>query len=396
MTKIIHIYALDFDGCVFNRAYHEDQTTSPEEKVIRYNQVLLNKIKEEQKNADEVWLCIASNRQSENIDKTNALFNKTISCFKALQILSEHLGIPYDDFLLADVYGGLKNGTSFQRALADPNPLNATSPAGWLFDSSKLTIAYGHIHKKTSEAIEKAAEAVKFIYHFFDDGVPILSGLQCFFVQHPNMLPSQVTTRLFEYEGTKLELHSEIKGTGEANASYKKTILEMAEQVVGGPEYKSWLDLKNVHISRLLCVEILTTHAPKAKQGGGSHEEHTGSTESIGESSISVSEREDSQNVEMNEEYTGSTESIGESAIFVSEREDSQTVEMKDSSEIPFSSIAQGNPGDDSATSLDESCPPHSQNTYILLPHKTSTQSKSRETRSSNDNSSTSSLGSSH
>lgn len=212
----IRILSLDFDGCLFHKKFIEEKLD-----LIEANVDFLDQIKQENKSLSHVHTFVGSNRQSNATDRVNQTHGKG-SCFPAVKRISEHLGTTLDKFLLADIYGDLPDGTSFNRAM-DENYKEDHSP--WAFDFSKVTILYAQMHKI---AIDHPNKKIQF--DFYDDLDEILNTLHVFYSKNTDLMPSNVTLRLHHYAGETINSQrKEIKGTGFIDSNYRQTIKEMAD-----------------------------------------------------------------------------------------------------------------------------------------------------------------------
>ena len=220
----IRVLSLDFDGCLFHKAYVVDTTSS--KKVVHHNQTFLEDIKVGNKSYAKVITFVGSNRQSKQIDDCNTYSSGyghyKGSCFPAIQEVSVHLQATLDTFLLADIYGDLGDGTSYARAI-DGN--HTGEHADWLFDETKATILYAQIHKT---ALAYSNEQI--VFDFFDDRTDILDSLRIFFETYPNLMPANVNLRLNGYDGTENSpcVSVEIQGTGFIDSNYRQTVKDMA------------------------------------------------------------------------------------------------------------------------------------------------------------------------
>src|SRR5690606_35608535 len=130
---------------------------------------------------------VGSNRQSKKIDEMNAIkfipnlgLRHIGSCFPAIQKMSQYLESELDPFLMADVYGNLAFGTSFNRALKSLNdPSLKQEHAEWLFDESKVSVIYAQMQKKANEYPDE-----EIIFDFYDDRMDIINGLVDYFKRH--------------------------------------------------------------------------------------------------------------------------------------------------------------------------------------------------------------------
>lgn len=219
-TRVI---SLDFDGCLFHEGYIETE----DKNVIKSNSAFLNNLHDENANHYNVVMFVGSNRQSMQVDKNNSRIKG--SCFPAIKNISNFLGTKLDTFLLADVYGDLRDGESFERAINNEDGTQFEHQ-DWRFDEEKLTILYAQIHKA---AVDNPGEEI--VFDFYDDRgngrlykTDILEKLKDFFEKYPQMIPTNVTLRLNHYAGDEITRLAEINGSGEIDVDYRRTIKKMA------------------------------------------------------------------------------------------------------------------------------------------------------------------------
>ena len=214
MTILVNSF--DFDGCLFNINY----IMAEEKDVIAYNQAMLDSIKAKISDYHTAITLVGSNRQSKEVDDTNHFHHNTGSCFPAIKTVNNYLGATLDTFLLADIYGELPDGTSYERAM-DPS---CTEHAGWHFDLTKASLIYAQIHK-----IANNHRNEPITFDFYDDNRNIITDLQYFFTKFPQLIPNNVTFRVFYYAGQKPVSHFSVAGTGFIDANYRKTVKQMTQ-----------------------------------------------------------------------------------------------------------------------------------------------------------------------
>ncbi|QEY52381.1 hypothetical protein [Legionella longbeachae] len=223
----IRITSFDFDGCLFHRNY----ANSENKDVIASNKIFLDTIKQENQNFTQTIAFIGSNRQSLNVDMANS-FGKG-SCFPAIKKVSDYLGCTFDPFILADIYGDLPSGTSYDRAIQFLNRTYSGDHSDWIFDETKASLIYAQMHKA---ALENPTEEI--IFDFYDDRgfgarspKDILEDLHEFFSQNPELVPPNVTLRLNHYAGGNVSQMDPIKGKTNSiiDVNYQQTVKDMAE-----------------------------------------------------------------------------------------------------------------------------------------------------------------------
>lgn len=210
----IRVLSFDFDGCLVNQAYAENRD------IIASNQQLLDAIKENNTAFDKIYTFNGSNRQSWAINQWDE--NKVESCFPAMQRISQYLNVDLDTFLLADVFGNLEPGTSFQRAT---NKNYRGSHADWTVDMSKAIILYAQIHKI---ACEHACDRIT--YDFYDDDKSKIRELSTFYHRNAHLIPCNVTLRLNHYAGADMTLIGECQGRGFIDENYYERTKALTNQ----------------------------------------------------------------------------------------------------------------------------------------------------------------------
>lgn len=220
----IRVLSFDFDGCLFNRGY----VNSEDKDVVKSNEAFLEAIKQENQEYTTVYSLVGSNRQSYNVDMANA-WGKG-SCFPAIKTISDHLGTQLDTFLLADIFGNLPAGTSYNRATSAQK--HEVEHSDWMFDETKTTLIYAQIHKIANQHPNEPI-----VLDFYDDrgnGAraehDILEQLRDFYTKHHHLIPANVTLRLNHYAGAAVTMMNEIKGTGFIDANYQQTVKDLSQQ----------------------------------------------------------------------------------------------------------------------------------------------------------------------
>lgn len=253
----IRVVSLDFDGCFFHEAYikalesmarsNQLPLNAPKKEnpaftqlrvntAVEFNHPFLSSIKSDNSNYTQSILFIGSNRQSESIDFVNR--PKKGSCFPVIKKIATVLNFDLDSSLMADIYGDLPFGTSYERAM---NP-EETNHADWVFDETKATILYAQMHKISMEYPNE-----EIIFEFYDDRLDILTALKDFYNEYPELFPENVTLRLNLYKGPitlfnrykgqindpgavsiTIQTIDEIDGEGIIDANFRETVKEMA------------------------------------------------------------------------------------------------------------------------------------------------------------------------
>ena len=265
------MFAFDFDKCVFSELYLEmiehcleqnpDMTWSQflnfqKDILDSNNNYLLQKIISKvikHKDTFKAKLISSSGRQSFEDDLINRYTGpvRTGSSLQALLMikelieqkineLGENIKIRVNYFLLADLYANLKHGTSYQNALVEmqnsssywrPGRINeiaiSTSKLhpNWIFDDSKFTIVYSHIH----ELFATKGNLSQLRYYMVDDRLDILENLKQFILDNPKVLAKGATIILVHYYGKKLTKIGTVRGDGPTDLNYEKSVKKMLE-----------------------------------------------------------------------------------------------------------------------------------------------------------------------
>lgn len=219
------IISLDFDGCLFNKAYRTNRLNNEKNPVILSNKQFLKHLKQENSKFDEVVVFVGSNRQAYRYDCQNSNKNKTESAFTAIKSIKKYLHAKLDKFLLADLENDSVPGTAFNAAISASDDDPFEDHHHWLFDVDKLALLYAQLHKAASD------DPSETVFDFYDDkglvnGEPtdILSALREFFIEYPMMIPRNTTLRLNHYDGDKITNVATIVGEGDIDHDYYNTL----------------------------------------------------------------------------------------------------------------------------------------------------------------------------
>lgn len=223
------VCSFDLDGCLFHNKYPCSYSeTLHSNAVIEINRALFNAILSDAKE-DLLYVMIGSARQTHEMDRSNTLRNHTESGFQAITKVAQHLNAKIHPLLLADVYRERPVGGTFQRAL--DHKYDGSDHGRFEFDESKITILYAQMHD-----FANLIGSEKVSFDFYDDRYPggcspffsvkkdILKHLGVYYTRYPEMIPSQITLRLFHYEGGARSLLYAIQGVGRVDLLYRDTI----------------------------------------------------------------------------------------------------------------------------------------------------------------------------
>lgn len=236
MKNKIHVISFDFDGCmsVLDMAISLARGTAIYKDILEGHDPLLKKLMAERSAFQQTYGFVGSNRQSESIDEYNGEQKGNGSCMAPIKRLCDHIGAEFDSFLLADIMSDLPDGTSFNRIIDKDY---SGSHANWKFDEHKATILYAQIHRMANKAPN-----AEIIFDFYDDRMDILNSLRDFYTKYPDLLPKNVTLRLYKYASSHVDHLNDagvnagnelatIAGQGFIDTNYKETVKEMGSLV---------------------------------------------------------------------------------------------------------------------------------------------------------------------
>ena len=226
MPKPVHGISIDYDGCLCHSGYLS--TPIARRDIVAANKEFLNFIKEQNKSYSKSIVFVGSNRQSKAVDDCNASAGGGRgSCFPAIKRIADELEVTFDPFLLADIYGNLKSGTSYSRAVGEKEVEKEWEHAKWMFDETKATILYAQMHKMACDNPEE-----EIVFDFYDDRKNILESLQGFYKKYPELIPLNVTLNLCKYRGSmssEIKPSATIKGKGIIDRNYYETVKDMGK-----------------------------------------------------------------------------------------------------------------------------------------------------------------------
>lgn len=267
------VICIDFDNCFFNRNYLNNETIrydSDDGYVIWSNIKLLDSIKKDQANFSDLIVMTGSARQSYSTDIGNSNRNLTESSFIALKKISAHLEAKLDNFLLADIYADLPDGKSFDNAI---DKYFSGKHSSWVFDHSKISILYAHMHRISSQYPEE-----NIIFDFYDDrGIgtlqekDVLECLESYFNTHQSLIPGNIILRLNHYSGYWVTTFKPIHGSGLIDQNYRQTTKDLTaigktiKPLASSEEFfpGSPFHVKPEHLTRRQLVQHL---APKLEE----------------------------------------------------------------------------------------------------------------------------------
>ncbi len=255
VNEISSEHVFDYDGCIGN---HQEEKKTPQELVESdegdraFWAEVRKTMQYETKGLPNDRRCVSSGsaRQSKPADDYCAMFNDSTSSFPMFDYLSEYLDAQVDKFLLADVRGGLKANTSFDRALdAEYEGVHED----WYFDESKISLLYGKMHR--SAVFNEFGLA---LLTFYDDRTDILDGLYAFFANNVDLMPPNLILYLCRRErgGPILEQYPAILGCKNRtvfriDGDYKETTLQIGRYIdahaIEGPEGRVPVGIQAIH-----------------------------------------------------------------------------------------------------------------------------------------------------
>lgn len=209
----IRVRSFDFDGCIANQAFKNAKDASLTDRLKNTNQALLAHNQDEK--YDTEILMNGSNRQSyfQEIKHVKGPPPRPAS-FSAMQELtklfqSQNPSISFDRYQLADSYavdfGIDQKESSFDKILQEfdekrdrYNTVPHEAHTRFLFDASKVTLLYAQMHRMASQHRDN-----KITFDFYDDREDILNALHSFYTANPELIPPNVTLRLYQYNGEK-------------------------------------------------------------------------------------------------------------------------------------------------------------------------------------------------
>lgn len=237
------VFLLDYDGCLVHAGVSPFLSTNPVVShsdafylkfiafVIKANPFLLAfliKICKEQTYTDLV-IGFGTNRQSKETDVVNGRG----SCFRVIHAFFEHLAaeikkeipninIHFDKFLLADLYGGLEDGTSYKKAMADLPYNKPSDHSRWKFDETKFSISFVHAQRNAKSGVPTDV-------YLIDDRLQFRDTFNKSYTVYPVLLPKKTTLSFIHYYGGEPKLYPGIQGKGEIFQNHQEIVRKMAD-----------------------------------------------------------------------------------------------------------------------------------------------------------------------
>lgn len=238
-VKKVRALSFDVEGCLFHSGYFHSQ----DHDVYTANKPLIDGILATKADFDKVVLMNGSSRQSYSTDFTNKMNKRDAkgvmtykpSCFPMFERLGHTLGATFDKLLMADIYGGLESGTSFDHAVRDRAFLDEDDHAVCVDDESKMTLLYAQMHKVAFEH----PDAEEIVIDFYDDKNQLLEGLASFFQAHRDYMPYNVQLNLHHYAGKEVFDYDPVIGAGDIVADYGEQVRMMAQRACESKGYST-------------------------------------------------------------------------------------------------------------------------------------------------------------
>lgn len=166
-------------------------------------------------------LMVGSARQDHHHDKLGMNLRLTNSIYTDLDFLARHLQkqlsgtreVSLNRAVLADIYGGLELGKSYDNIMASTH---RTQHAKSIYDLTKFTILYMAAHANPNAVT----------VNFYDDNRTIRDSLLRAFLRCPELLPAGMQLNILSYDG-KLYQHGSVMGQGMHDSQYRNTIRQI-------------------------------------------------------------------------------------------------------------------------------------------------------------------------
>lgn len=170
---------------------------------------------------EKIDLISGSNRQSKSLDDHNIKQNGTGSFFVDLETICEifneklkEAGLAttciHDRFSMADIYADFEFGESYTRILNEYKMKMSHQHEEYIFDETKFSLLYAVLNHV---AIKYENENVTLAFfedrnEHKDDIIPVLTNI---FVEHPDLIPQNVSLEIWNYNGNLPE-NKDMKG----------------------------------------------------------------------------------------------------------------------------------------------------------------------------------------
>lgn len=234
--------------------------------LIQGNKNLIAHVKQkkEELSTDKMSTLSASNRQSHAIDLKCNRKNGTKSFFISLNFLAEAVGSKLSKFCMADIFGNLKRGRSYERILKEYAGPFSLPHAKTIFDETKVSLLYAIAHDACCEVLSELGlkNDAKVNIDFVDDRKDILIAAYDLYKNNPQLLPSQVTLHFVGYNGVvDYQSIQTVQGTGLVDINYAKNIKLMMQMSSGNAlNYTGAADVaKQLNVAKFISERDLAT-----------------------------------------------------------------------------------------------------------------------------------------
>jgi hypothetical protein len=177
-----------------------------------------------------VVFMVASNRQSVKFDRVNCEKKATRSYFHDLPVLVRRCEnmlrqhgftgkVSLDKFLMADVFGNMTDGISFELSSMFP-PHHVIHPHTF-YDETKVSLIYALIHRIAANTEAEDGSLV----HYYDDQLQILRAVDTVLGWNTKLLvPEFMQLKLCHYKGDGVESSRHISGDAVPDLSYRESV----------------------------------------------------------------------------------------------------------------------------------------------------------------------------
>ena len=240
MPEKINLKLYDVDGCLYH-AFRQDTfkaATGPEDWLLKTNEEFLKQEVKRiiAKGFTKLIIAFGTNRQDYGTDLLNTFKNTRPShtCVPLLPILqsyfSNHVNckVVLEPFLMADLYHDIPGGTSYLAMLKDIYVKKSQDHKSWVFDDNKVSLIYAYAHRTAS--LHASDDSI--VLDFVEDKKEILSYLNKFYSNAPDLLPKNVTLRLIKYWGKDIKLVAMVVGKGNIDPNYHWSVRFLATRAL--------------------------------------------------------------------------------------------------------------------------------------------------------------------